>query len=163
MFIKFMLQSAYTNEDNTKEVVYRRPKPDGQRKSGNCNDVGRPLKAALEKICKHTTTAVNNGNNLNNGNNRNSEYHNVNSSSLEESSAALNYYIGEVFRHLDYNGSGSVAREDFELLCEVLGLTSSSPTSTGFRNSGIEWLSSYMPRPNSPVNQGLVLVSVIFV
>ena len=71
---------------------------------------------------------------------------------MEESSASLDYYIGEVFRQLDYNRTGTVAREDFELLCEVLGLASGSPSSSGFRNSGIEWLSSYMPRPNSPVS-----------
>ena len=144
-------QSAYTNEDLSKEVVYRRPNPDGWsgRRRRDCNDVGRPLKTALEKLCKHATTAS-----VTNGNNRNKYNNNSNTiNSVEESSAALDYYIGEVFRQLDYNRTGTVAREDFELLCEVLGLASGSPTSTGFRNSGIEWLSSYMPRPNSPVNK----------
>jgi hypothetical protein len=123
--------------------------------------VGRPLKTALEKLCKHATTAT-----VTNGNNRNNNRNNTNTiNSVEESSTALDYYIGEVFRQLDYNRTGTVAREDFELLCEVLGLSSSSPTSTGFRNSGIEWLSSYMPRPNSPVitsrGGGLMILSIL--
>ena len=144
-----MFQSAYTNDEPSKEVVFRRPKVNGWNPGRRKDDVGRPLKAALEKLCRNatstsasasTTTHRLNGNNLN---------HIFD----DDSSAALDYYIGEVFRQLDYDQSGFVLREDFELLCDVLGLasSSSSPTSTGFRNSGIEWLTSYMPRPNSPV------------
>ena len=106
--------------------------------------MGRPLKAALEKLCRNATlTSAPNRNNVNN----------LSNVFDDDSSAALDYYIGEVFRQLDCDQSGFVLREDFELLCDVLGLasSSSSPTSTGFRNSGIEWLTSYMPRPNSPV------------
>jgi hypothetical protein len=53
-----------------------------------------------------------------------------------------------VFQQLDYRHTGSVTREDFETLCEVLELSRSPPPSV--RNSGLEWLSSYRPRPNSP-------------
>ena len=53
-----------------------------------------------------------------------------------------------MFQQLDYRHTGSVTREDFETLCEVLGLSRSPPPSA--RNSGLEWLSSYRPRPNSP-------------
>jgi hypothetical protein len=104
----------------------------------------------LDRLCKHTALTTTTTTTTNNGNGN----HNTNTlNGVEDSSAALDYYIGEVFRQLDYNRTGTVAREDFELLCDVLGLASGSgsPTSTGFRNSGIEWLSSYMPRPNSPV------------
>ncbi len=57
-------------------------------------------------------------------------------------------YIREVFQQLDYRHLGSVTREDFETLCEVLELSRSPPPSA--RNSGLEWLASYRPRPNSP-------------
>ena len=60
----------------------------------------------------------------------------------------LDDYIREIFRQLDYKHTGSVTREDFTLLCEVLGLNTTPPTSK--RNSGLEWLASYRPRPNSP-------------
>jgi hypothetical protein len=53
-----------------------------------------------------------------------------------------------VFQQLDYRHLGSVTREDFETLCEVLELSRSPPPSA--RNSGLEWLASYRPRPNSP-------------
>ena len=55
---------------------------------------------------------------------------------------------------------GSISREDFETLCEVLDLPPSRPPSSAngvsngmnYRLSGLEWLSSYRPRsPNSPL------------
>lgn len=68
---------------------------------------------------------------------------------------ALDDYIREVFHQLDYHRSGTISREDFETLCEVLELgvdPTSRPISTTFRHSGLEWLSSYRPRsPLSPL------------
>ncbi|CAB4057847.1 unnamed protein product [Lepeophtheirus salmonis] len=57
-------------------------------------------------------------------------------------------YIKEVFIQLDYHKTGTVSREDFDILCRFLDITSSPPQS--YRNSGIEWLSSY--RTHSPVS-----------
>ncbi len=65
----------------------------------------------------------------------------------------LDDYVCEVFRQLDYHRRGTVSREDFETLCEVLGLPSDPPTPPprgSHRNSGLEWLSTYRPRPDSP-------------
>jgi hypothetical protein len=77
------LQSAYTNDDHSKDVVYRRPKVNGHRR----DDVGRPLKAALEKFCRHAApNAVRNAN--------------ANANAADDSGAALDYYIGEVFRQV---------------------------------------------------------------
>ena len=63
-------------------------------------------------------------------------------------SLGLDHYIQEIFNQLDYNHTGLVTRDDFLILCEILELSKSPPQSK--RNSGIEWLSSYRPRPNSP-------------
>ncbi len=68
----------------------------------------------------------------------------------------LDDYVCEVFRQLDYRRRGAVSREDFETLLEVLGLPTAPPSpppvsNRSNRNSGLEWLSSYRPRPDSPV------------
>lgn len=62
----------------------------------------------------------------------------------------LDNYVSEVFLQLDYHHCGTISKEDFETLCEVLQITISPPAS--YRNSGIEWLSSYRPRANSPMS-----------
>ncbi|TRY70517.1 hypothetical protein TCAL_15041 [Tigriopus californicus] len=62
----------------------------------------------------------------------------------------LDNYVSEVFLQLDYHHCGTISKEDFETLCEVLQITISPPAS--YRNSGIEWLSSYRPRANSPIS-----------
>jgi len=62
-----------------------------------------------------------------------------------EVSANLEQYITDLFHQLDPLGQGYVTREDFDALCEVLGITNV----TQGRNS-IEWLSSYKPRPHTP-------------
>ena len=60
-------------------------------------------------------------------------------------SSNLEQYITDLFHQLDPLNQGHVAREDFEALCEVLGIT----TVAQGRNS-MEWLSSYKPRPHTP-------------
>ena len=60
-------------------------------------------------------------------------------------SSNLEQYITDLFLQLDPLKQGHVAREDFEALCEVLGIT----TVAQGRNS-MEWLSSYKPRPHTP-------------
>ncbi len=65
-------------------------------------------------------------------------------------SPALDSYVAEVFNQLDYHRRGTISREDFETLCEVIGISPSPPPSQ--RNSGLEWLSSYRPRPTSPAS-----------
>lgn len=62
----------------------------------------------------------------------------------------LDGYVREVFHQLDYHHCGTISKEDFETLCEVLGISASPPPS--YRNSGLEWLTSYRPRPNSPLS-----------
>jgi transcriptional regulator NrdR family protein len=59
-------------------------------------------------------------------------------------------YIKDVFLQLDSHHSGYVSREDFEALCEILQIDKSPPVSK--RNSGLQWLSSYHPRPNTPAS-----------
>ena len=60
-------------------------------------------------------------------------------------SANLEQYIEDLFHQLDPMRHGFVSREDFEALCEVLGIT----TVAQGRHS-MEWLSSYQPQPHSP-------------
>ena len=60
-------------------------------------------------------------------------------------SSNLEQYIEDLFHQLDPLHQGFVTREDFESLCEVLGIT----TVAQGRNS-MEWLSSYQPRPHTP-------------
>ena len=59
-------------------------------------------------------------------------------------------YIKDVFLQLDSHHAGYVSREDFEALCEILQIEKSPPISK--RNSGLQWLSSYHPRPNTPAS-----------
>jgi len=63
-------------------------------------------------------------------------------------------YIKDVFIQLRSPSSDVVSREDFEALCEILKIDKSPPLSK--RNSGLEWLSSYSPRPNTPASPILV-------
>ena len=60
-------------------------------------------------------------------------------------SSNLEQYIEDLFHQLDPMHQGFVTREDFEALCEVLGITAVAQG----RNS-MEWLSSYQPRPHTP-------------
>ena len=91
------------------------------------SDHGRLLKDALDLYFESSTTTQ-----------------------KDESNEKLDAYVSEVFRQLDYHKCGTISREDFDILCEVLNI-SHSPLQS-YRNSGIEWLSTYKPRPNSPVN-----------
>ena len=63
----------------------------------------------------------------------------------------------QVFHQLDYHNSKTISREDFDTLCEVLGIHDIDGQRSGaasfYRNSGLEWLASYRPgRPNSPIS-----------
>ena len=100
------------------------------------NEVGRLLKASLEK---HFSADESDGGKRSG----NASKNNNNIPDLDE-------YIGEVFHQLDYHRSGTISREDFETLCEVLAISSTPPPS--YRNSGLEWLTSYRPRPDSPIS-----------
>jgi len=62
----------------------------------------------------------------------------------------LYHYIKDIFLQLDSHHSGFVSRQDFEALCEILQIDKSPVVSK--RNSGLEWLSSYQPRPNTPAS-----------
>ena len=73
----------------------------------------------------------------------------------------MDQYLVQVFHQLDYHNSKTISREDFDTLCEVLGIfddgggqRGSGATSASFyRQSGLEWLASYRPgRPNSPLS-----------
>ncbi len=128
----------YDNLDpSNKNVVLRRPKREQWSQRGLKGEAGKHLKAALDKICRSTTPA------------EISELRNKRASAIQsvvDSNEALDRYIKEVFWQLDHNRSGTVLKEDFELLCEVLSIAPATPTRNSFRNSGMEWLSSYMPR-----------------
>ncbi len=94
-----------------------------RHRRGSSGEVGRLLKEALSDYFGGTT-----------GGNR----------------VCLDEYISEVFHQLDYDNCGSIARADFDTLCEVLHISHSPPPS--YRNSGLEWLSSYRPHsPHSPL------------
>ena len=76
-----------------------------------------------------------------------------------QGSRDLDEYILQVFHQLDYHCSNTISREDFETLCEVLGILdikgasiSANNGSSAYRHSGLEWLASYRPRPNSPIS-----------
>ena len=67
-----------------------------------------------------------------------------------------------MFHQLDYHHSGTISREDFDTLCDVVEIKSPSckhgddsvdhsSTMSTYRRSGLEWLSSYRQRPNSPI------------
>ena len=65
-------------------------------------------------------------------------------------SSNLEQYISDIFQQLDSLHQGTVTREDFESLCEILGIDKTPVVSK--RSSGLEWLSSYKPRSNSPAS-----------
>jgi len=69
------------------------------------------------------------------------------STSARVLSTKLSLYMREVFTQLDSLHQGWISREDFDALCEILGV-SSQPV--GRRTSGLEWLPSYQPRPHTP-------------
>ena len=78
-------------------------------------------------------------------------------------------YFRELFHQLDYHHSGTISREDFDTLCDVVGIQTprvgprfnnnsqndvvdgSDMAKSTYRRSGLEWLSSYRQRPNSPI------------
>lgn len=104
-----------------------------KRNSYSTNEAGRLLKFCLERHFNQSEAGEN---------------------------EALDAYIREVFHQLDYHRCGTVSREDFDTLCEVLDLrptsrpesTVMSPVTSNYRLSGLEWLSSYRPRsPMSPL------------
>ena len=68
----------------------------------------------------------------------------------------LYQYLVDVFSQLDSNHSGFVTRQDFECLCEILELDPSPPPSSetpvSGLSSGLQWLSSYHPRPGTPAS-----------
>ncbi len=131
-------------EDENNSVILRRGRTslNGYRRailkrnSYSTNEAGRLLKFCLEKLFEDSS----------------SDNHSENE--------ALDNYIREVFHQLDYHRCGTVSRDDFDTLCEVLDLKPSSrpPSSnnlaqaSNYRLSGLEWLSSYRPRsPLSPL------------
>ena len=134
--------NSFETEEKTNEniVVLRRNSNNNingyrkailKRNSYSTNEAGRLLKHCLEKHFE-----------ANSGNHQ-----------------ALDEYIQEVFHQLDYHRCGTISRDDFDTLCEVLDLRPlTRPPSTAvngtshYRLSGLEWLSSYRPRsPLSPL------------
>ena len=73
------------------------------------------------------------------------------------------YDFRELFHQLDYHHSGTISREDFDTLCDVVEIQTpiqpcrpldevdNSLLKSTYRRSGLEWLSSYRQRPNSPI------------
>ena len=132
------------------DVVLRRNTINGYRRailkrnSYSTNEAGRLLKFCLEKHFgqPNEQSGINGG-----------------GSCQDE---ALDNYITEVFHQLDYHRCGTVSREDFDTLCEVLDLRPASrptsgagavPTTSHYRLSGLEWLSSYRTdRGRSPLS-----------
>ncbi len=118
------------------EVILRRgSRKSASRKFSYSNEAGRLLKSALDK-----------------------HFRNTNISNAEHTTKQLDNYISEVFYQLDYHRIGTISREDFQILCEVLDLkifsrppsSNSNLQNTTYRLSGLEWLSSY--RPKSPLS-----------
>jgi hypothetical protein len=138
LFSIYVEAEQYDNIDNLNEnVVLRKQRPREWIQRGFRSEAGKPLKAALDKICRSTTPA------------EIADLRNKRDSVIQtviESNEALDRYIREVFWQLDHKRNGTVLKEDFELLCEVLSIGPPTPAKTSLRNSGIEWLSSYMPR-----------------
>ena len=63
----------------------------------------------------------------------------------------LHHYLRDVFHQLDCQHTGSVSRQDFTALCEVLNIQQDArpgPSSP----SGLQWLPSYQPRPGTPAS-----------
>ena len=94
--------------------------------------------------------------------------HNILRSALENhfkdpSNKELDDYVRELFHQLDYHHCGTISLEDFDTLCDVLGIQTPPPSckqvddvdnsliKATYRRSGLEWLSSYRQRPNSPI------------
>lgn len=76
----------------------------------------------------------------------------------------LSFIFRELFHQLDYHHCGTISREDFDTLCDVVEIQTPLPCSSKhfdvvdnsilkstYRRSGLEWLSSYRQRPNSPI------------
>jgi hypothetical protein len=63
-------------------------------------------------------------------------------------SSNLEQYITDIFHQLDALHRGSVSREDFEALSEILGIAGAELAAG--RRSGLEWLAAYRPGPHSP-------------
>ena len=61
----------------------------------------------------------------------------------------LYQYIKDVFCQLDSQHTGTVSRQDFQALCEILCLDQSP---AGARGGGLQWLPSYQPRPGTPAS-----------
>ena len=69
----------------------------------------------------------------------------------ERGAAGLLGQVRLVFRQLDSQGRGSVARTDFTALCSVLGLNTAPPPPSPSR--ALHWLPSYSPgRPGTPAS-----------
>ena len=118
--------SASSSDDLKKHIIRNSRRNCRQTSLGGGNgEVGKLLKAALNDYFERKKNGQINGR-----------------------SPALDSYVAEVFGALDYHKRGTVSREDFDTLCEVIGISPSPPPS--HRNSGLEWLSSYRPRPTSP-------------
>ena len=113
-----------SSSDDLKKHIIRNSRRNKRASLGN-GEVGRLLKAAL-----------------------NDYFERKKNGQQSNGSPALDSYVAEVFGALDYHKRGTVSREDFDTLCEIIGISASPPPS--HRNSGLEWLSSYRPRPTSP-------------
>ena len=76
--------------------------------------------------------------------------------SMDGLSDNLYLYIRDVFNQLDSGHTGYVSRQDFLSLCEILELDMSLTPGPGpgsnTRTSGLQWLSSYHPRPGTPAS-----------
>ena len=68
----------------------------------------------------------------------------------------LYQYIKDVFSQLDSQHTGTVSRQDFQALCEILGLDQSPAQlgggGGGGGGGGLQWLPSYQPRPGTPAS-----------
>ena len=64
----------------------------------------------------------------------------------------LYQYMKDVFSQLDSGHTGTVSRQDFQALCEILCLDTSSPSTDPGTGGGLQWLPSYQPRPNTPAS-----------
>ena len=106
----------------------------------NATESGRLLNSAL---ARHFRRLHCNGNNAGGG-------------SMDGLSDNLYLYIRDVFNQLDSGHTGYVSRQDFLSLCEILELDMSQTPGPGpgsnTRTSGLQWLSSYHPRPGTPAS-----------
>jgi uncharacterized coiled-coil protein SlyX len=117
-----------SSSDDLKKHILRNSRRSRLISLGNGGEVGKLLKTALADHFEKKRRSGVNG----------------------RGSNVLDGYVAEVFNQLDYHRRGTISREDFEIMCEVIGISSSPPPS--HRNSGLEWLSSYRPRPTSPAS-----------